>query len=319
MIALMNTRLTLGFTVFRPETAPFAARLMAGHELIILEEPQTPGFEEMLQGKLPIDDYLMLTDFEFPEYAREQCRTLQHLHSLGATILQIHPWMDELVGVHEFFVAGNSPAQIPRGGKAWEVYSREHEWSRKLLAFYTAAGKKDFKGILAAVTEFAKADAEKIRDMDQDRAAAVAKTVAGRSSVYVECGAIHHTMIGLLIKMLGHGRIKAVHLMEEVCKERYGVRRLIPPGDLLTFRYLVRAPEDSAQESLLAARAMIYNRLMEKDENFESAYAHPHMDAEALVLQIISGLDTEQCKDMFDIIRHMGVRESLALVLQNSH
>jgi hypothetical protein len=97
------------------------------------------------------------------------------------------------------------------------------------------------------------------------------------------------------------------------------VRRLIPPGDLLTFRYLVRAPEDSAQEALLAARAMIYNRLMEKDENFESAYAHPHMDAEALVLQIISGLDTEQCRDIFDRIRQMGVRESLALVLQNSH
>ena len=319
MIAPMNTQLTLGFTVFRPETAPFAARAMAGHELIILEEPQTPGFEEMLQGKLPIEDYLMLTDFEFPEYAREQCRTLQHLHSLGATVMQIHPWMDELIGVHEFFAAGNTPAQIPRGGKAWNVYSREHEWSRKLLAFYTAAGKKDFKGILAAVTEFARADAEKIRDMDQDRAAAVAKTVAGRSSVYVECGAIHHTMIGLLIKMLGHGRIKAVHLMEEVCKKRYGVRRLIPPGDLLTFRYLVRAPEDSAQEALLSARTMIYNRLMEKDEKFESAYPHPHMDAEALVLQVISGLDTERCREIFERIRHMGVRESLALVLQNSH
>lgn len=97
------------------------------------------------------------------------------------------------------------------------------------------------------------------------------------------------------------------------------MRRLIPPGDLLTLRYLVRAPEDSAQEALLAARAMLYYRLMEKGEKFESAYAHPHMDAEALVLQIINGLDTEQCKDIFDRIRHLGVRESLTLVLQNSH
>ncbi len=317
MTTILNTQVTLGFTVFRPETAPFAARAMAGHEVIILEEPLTPGFEEMLQGRLAIEDYLMLTEFEFPEYARQQCCTLQTLHSHGVSVLQIHPWMDELVGVHEFFVAGNTPAQIPRGGKAWKVYSREHEWSRKLLAFYTAAGKKDFKGILSAVIEFARADAEKIRDMDQDRAEAIAK-VTRSSSVYVECGAIHHTMIGLLIKMLGHGRIKTVHLMEEVCKERYGVRRLIPPGDLLTFRYLVRAPENIAQETLLAARAMVYNRLMEKDETFDSVYAHPHMDAEAMVLQIINGLDTEQCRDIFGRIRHMGVRESLALVLQNS-
>lgn len=51
-----TSTVTLGFTVFRPETAPFAARAMEGHDLIVLEEPRTPGFEEMLGGELPIDE-----------------------------------------------------------------------------------------------------------------------------------------------------------------------------------------------------------------------------------------------------------------------
>lgn len=314
-----NPIITLGFTVFRPETAPFAAQAMENHELIILEEPQTPGFSEMLTGELPVEDYLLLTEFEFPEYATAQCRTLQVLHTQGAVVMQVHPWMDELVGIHEFFAAGNGPADIPRGGRPWAVYARERDWSAKLLAFYTAAGKKDFGAILDAVNDFAMADAAKISDMDRDRAAALANLLPGHGSAYVECGAIHHDMVGLMIKALGHGRIRTVHLMEKACLARYGRRRLIPPGDLLTFRHLLGAARNPARETLLAARAVVYNRLMEKNESFESSAAYPHMDAEALVLQIIGELDTEQCRDLFGRIRHMGVRESLALVLQNRH
>lgn len=314
-----TSTVTLGFTVFRPETAPFAARAMEGHDLIVLEEPRTPGFEEMLGGELPIDEYLMLTDFEFPEYATAQCRSLQILHARGAAVLQVHPWMDELVAIHEFFAAGNGPADIPTGGRAWAVYARERDWSAKLLAFYKAAGRKDFEGILDAVNDFAMADAAKISDMDRDRAAALTDVLPGRSRAYVESGAIHHDMVGLMIRALGHGRVRTIHLMEEACLARHGRRRLIPPGDLLTFRHLLGAPRDRAVESLLAARAVVYNRLMEKDESFESASPFPHMDAEAVVLQIVGGLGIEQCRDLFGRIRHLSVHESLALVLQNSH
>jgi hypothetical protein len=316
---IMHDTITLGFTVFRPETAPFAARAMIDHDLIVLEEPRTPGFEEMLAGELDVDEYLMLTDFEFPEYARTQCRTLQSFHASGVKVLQLHPWMDQLVGIHEFFAAGNGPGDIPGGSQAWAVYAREREWSASLLAFYKAAGKNDFEAILKAVNDFAMADAAKISDMDTGRAADLADILPAHGPAYVECGAIHHDMVGLMIRALGHGRVKAVHLMEEACLARYGRRRLIPPGDLLTFRHLLGAPRNPAQEALLAARAVVYNRLMEKDETFESASAYPHMDAEALVLQIVNDLDTEQCRELFGHIRHMGVRESLALVLQNSH
>jgi hypothetical protein len=311
--------ITLGFTVFRAETAPFAARCMVGHSLIVLEEPRTPGFEEMLAGELAVDEYLMLTDFEFPEYARTQCQTLQALHTAGVCILQLHPWMDELVGIHEFFAAGNGPADIPRGGQPRLVYEREKEWSAKLLAFYTAAGKKDFDSILDAVNDFAMADAAKIGDMDRHRAAALKNILPSHGRAYVECGAIHHDMVGLMMKALGPGQVRVVHLMEEVCLARYGRRRLIPPGDLLTFRHLLGTQRDYDREALLSARAVVYNRLMEKEETFDSASPYPHMEAEALVLQIVGSLDIEQCRTLFGRIRHMGVHESLALALQNSH
>ena len=312
-------QLTLGFTVFRSETTPYAARYMIDHSLIVLEEPRTPGFEEMLAGELAVDEYLMLTDFEFPEYARTQCQTLQALRAAGACILQLHPWMDELVAIHEFFVAGNCPSDIPKGGQSRLVYEREKEWSSKLLAFYTTAGKKDFDSILIAVNDFAMVDAAKIGDMDRQRAAALKNILPSHGRAYVECGAIHHDMVGLMMKALGPRQVRVVHFMEEVCLARYGRRRLIPPGDLLTFRHLLGAQRDHDREALLAARAVVYNRLMKKEETFDSASPYPHMDAEALVLQIVGSLDIEQCRALFGRIRHKGVHESLAFALQNSH
>lgn len=75
----------------------------------------------------------------------------------------------------------------------------------------------------------------------------------------------------------------------------------------------------SSQTAPFTARAVVYNRLMEKEEGFESDSPYPHMDAEALVLQIVGSLDLERCRERFGRIRHLGVRESLALALQNTH
>jgi hypothetical protein len=59
------------------------------------------------------------------------------------------------------------------------------------------------------VNDFAMADAAKISDMDRDRAAALAGLLPGRGRAYVECGAIHQDMVGLMIRawgMAGSGR-----------------------------------------------------------------------------------------------------------------
>jgi hypothetical protein len=137
---------TLGFTVFRPETAPFASRAMEGHDLVALEEPRTPGFEEMLAGEFPIDEHLMLPAFEFPEYAAAQCRTLQALHAVARPSCRVHPWMDELAAIHEFFAAGNGPGDIPTGGRAWAVYAGSGSGARNCWPSTRRRGGRISKG-----------------------------------------------------------------------------------------------------------------------------------------------------------------------------
>lgn len=287
--------ITLGFTTFRPETLPFAERAMQGHALVLLEEPETPGFEAMLRDELPVDEYLMLTDFEFPLYAAEQCALLKRLHADSVRVMQVHPWMDRLASIHEFFASGKGPGDLPSGGPEREVYERERTWTRSLMDYYETSATGDFGAMIEAVRRFAAEDARKIRDMDTARADAVAEAAEGAAGTYVECGSIHHLMIPLMHRRTGAPGV--VHLMEEVCRSRHGRRRLLPPGDVLTYRHLLLAPPDPETERLLAARALAYNRLIAKEESSADMATYPHMQNEAAVIGIVDRLSIDQCRE----------------------
>lgn len=313
----MSRTVTLGFTVFRPETLPFAAAAMQGCGLVVLEEPQTPGFEAMLAGEMPPQEYVLLTEFEFPQYAQRQCLLLRDLHGKGVRVLQLHPWLDELVGIHEFFASAKTPGDLPQDGPIRMVYERERIWTAALMRFYEASGSGDFHEIVASVNAFAKEDARKIRDMDKARAESLVPVLADLSpdsSAYVECGSIHMDMVLLLHRQLGPGRIRVRHLMEEVCKPRYGTRRLLPPGDVLTFRHLLGAPENPQAERLLAARAVVYNKLIQKEELAAREGEYPHMDNEARVISQVSALDHDGCQEVFAAIRSLPLEEALEVV-----
>jgi len=317
----MNRTVTLGFTVFRPETLPFAAAAMQGCGLVVLEEPQTPGFEAMLAGEMPPHEYVLLTEFEFPEYARRQCLLLRELHGRGVRVLQLHPWLDELVGIHEFFASGKTPDDLPQAGPARTVYERERIWTAALMRFYEASGSCDFREIVDSVNAFAKEDAKKIGDMDQARAAALGPLLADMSPdsrTYVECGSIHMDMVLLLHRQLGPGRIQVRHLMEEVCKPRHGTRRLLPPGDVLTFRHLLAAPQNPRAERLLAALAVVYNKLIQKEELTASNGEYPHMENEARVISQVSALDHDDCQDLFTAIRSLPRDKALEVLRKRS-
>ena len=312
------SNLLLGFTVFRPETVRFAERAMQGRDLIVLEEPQTPGFSEMLAGELPVDEYVMLTDFEFPEYAKLQSSLLQKLHNQGAHIEQIHPWLDRLITVQEFFASGKGPADVPKGSPEESVYLREKVWTSALVNFYEASSKGDFDEMIEAVMAFAKMDALKINDIDRSRAESVASYLRERpgfENIYVECGAIHIDMIMFLRRRLQpSGPIRVVHLMEETCKPRFGRRRMLPPGDILTFRYLLGKKRDVRMERLLSARAVVYNKLIRKDEMVGQDSATPHLEDEALVIGLVSALDYDECKKLHPVIQSLSAKNALEVV-----
>ncbi|WP_018124460.1 hypothetical protein [Desulfovibrio oxyclinae] len=297
----MTTRptITLGFTTFRPETLPYANIAMRDHALVLLEEPDTPGFEAMLRNELPVDEYLMLTDFEFPRYAAQQCELLKRLHSDGVRVRQVHPWMDRLAAIHEFFASGKGPDDLPESGPERDVYERERTWTRSLMDYYESSATGDFGAMIEAVRRFAAEDAEKIRDMDTVRAKAVMDASDDSPDTYVECGSIHHLMVLLMHRQLRRtGKVRVVHLMEEICRTHYGRRRLLPPGDVLTYRHLLNAPPDAEAERQLAARALAYNRLIAKEESSADVATHPHMQNEAAVIGFVKRLSFDQCREV---------------------
>jgi len=56
---MSKQKITLGLSLHRPETVPFLADWMKQHDAVVLEEPPDEGFEQMLQGTLAVDDYIV--------------------------------------------------------------------------------------------------------------------------------------------------------------------------------------------------------------------------------------------------------------------
>ena len=62
-----------------PEVVSLLAERVRPGDALVTEDAPSPEFAQMLAGDLPIDDYLMLTDIEFPEFGRRMCRLWQRL------------------------------------------------------------------------------------------------------------------------------------------------------------------------------------------------------------------------------------------------
>ena len=71
----MASNLTVFLGPHRSEIISLAAAHMRRHAVIVLEEPPDDAFGPMLNGEISIDDYVMGTDTEYPEFSRRMCRT----------------------------------------------------------------------------------------------------------------------------------------------------------------------------------------------------------------------------------------------------
>ena len=306
---MMSTRQTicLGYTTYREEVLPLAAQTMLEYPVVALEEPKTPGFESMLNRELDIDTYLELTDYEFPEYAKRSCAIMQDLTDKGVRFLQIDPFMDELVGIHEFFVSGSGPEDIPQGTVTAEVYWHEHRWTAALIEFYKQSRGKDFQSLVASVQEFARQDALRGRLRDRMRAEALKEMLQDISDMYVEVGYIHVFLGRELRRLLpGEVRIKPVYLMEAVVRAMTGRRQVLAPGDILTHLYTFHPDHKSQRADLLAAQSLVYNKVVAKEElENEDPEAYPHLQDEIEAISLSRSLSYTQCRDVYFRIRSM--------------
>ncbi|MBW1981879.1 MAG: hypothetical protein JRJ12_11725 [Deltaproteobacteria bacterium] len=217
---LCDGRITIGFSSHRVEVLPFAEKEMSLHELIILEEPESEGFEAMLAGRLSLDDYLLQLDSAFPEFESRLCHILRKLHRRGCRIIQVEPYLDTLLHIHELFAEGKTKEDVLQQAELREVYLAEREATAALISYYTSSLRASFAQVVAGVKKFAQADARRLELRQRLRARSIASELSIRHSTYVEAGYIHYPLYRYLRSELGQRtKVKVVFLLTPVIKK----------------------------------------------------------------------------------------------------
>lgn len=308
--------ITIGFSSHRIEVIPFARRMMESHNVIITEEAPNSTFKDMLNKKVSIDEYLNEVDSGFPEFSRRMYKVLRRFHQKGKKILQVEPYMERLMRIHEMFFQGKEPSEVLKMPGLKEVYIAEKKATGALLHFYESSMSKSFTKIIDAVKNFAHADAERFCIRDKMRAEAISEILPEDKTVYVEAGAIHIYLEKALRQRLGKGwQIKSVFLLEPVVKKLTGKRQVIAPGDILTEHYIFRKRKDEDFENLLAARSLIYIQILTKEEMTPSLIDKiPHIKDEIRAIELVNRLSLEQCDGIYGKIRFRNRSEALAII-----
>lgn len=306
-----GTEITIGFGPHYLEAIPMLLAQMRESDTIILEEPHTPGFTEMLRGEMAIDAYLLQVDASFPLFSKSLCVELRQLFAHGKRIIQVEPYLDCLVQIHELFAEGKTPQYVLSLDGLRDVYLAEKEATGALITFYALSMKEDFRAVVDAVKIFAQKDAHRIRMRDVMRAAAIAELAATGQRFFVEAGYIHYGLYHFLSKQIGqHLRVQSVFLLQPIVDMLQAKRRNIGPGDVLTLLYVLHDTIAADRADLLAARSLIAVQLVAKEE-LEPDHTFPHCEDDATVNALVSALDYEQCRQLYQRIR--GVSRNTAL------
>lgn len=306
---------TVVLSTHRPETTGLAAERMRRHDAVFLEEPPDPLFRRMLAGDLAVDDYVATLDVEYPRFSRAMCRVLREHHREGTPIHQVEPFLERLVRIHERFARGDSPGDLDRAGPEHTVYLAEHRATAALLSFYRHSASGDFGTVLESVKRFARADGRRFLVRDRMRAEALAPLIRGHSKAYIEAGQMHYALWRLLQRRVKNRvKVRPSFLMKGAVGPRAKARHLYGPGDLLTLRYIFRPDSVDPLLDLLAARALIYNKLIRKEEIDAPLETYPHTRDELHVIAAVNGLSLAACAELFSDIRGLRTDEARTLV-----
>ncbi len=304
--------ITLGLVSHHVEALPFIREQMELHGTIVMEEPTTPGFRSMLDGTLSIDDHLLEMDPEFPEFHRLMCSLLREFHAMGHRILQVEPYLERLMAIHELLADGKTVAHVLASDSLRPVYLAERAATGALLAYYAKSVRASFPDVVQAVKTFAMADARRLLLRDRLRSMAIASEAFVGERIFVEAGYIHYNLYRHLHHTLGNSwKVRVVFLLEPTVKQLNGKRRNLGPGDILTLRYALNRHPSKPQADLLAARSLMYIKLINTEELLPGASHAPHAEDEARVNAMVDRLSFEDCEGLFREVRML--KRDLAL------
>ena len=299
--------ITIGFSIHRSEVIDITADLMHHHDVIFLEEPPANGLQEMLQGALSIKDYLLHTEIEYPEFSRRMCLLLRDLYQKGKKIIQVEPFLENLLAIHDFFAQGHRPNELQAESVHHQVYQAERDATKALLDYYQIVMNSSFKAAIQAIIRFARFDAARFRLRDSLRAQALTAELNKGSSAFIEAGAIHLALYHLLKKELPKpAQLKPVFLARKALKILGVKGHLFSPGDQLTLTYIFYPKtHGTTTEELLAARSLIYSKLIEKEEVTANLETFPHVCNELACIRTVKLLTLEDCDRLFPLIRNI--------------
>ena len=298
-------QITIGFSIHRPDIIGMTADLMRGHDAIFLEEPPQREFQHMLEGSLSVADYLMTVDIEYPEFSRRMCRLMREFYAEGTKIFQVEPFLEVLLGVHDFFSQGKRPEDIKPNTLQHQVYIAERDATKALLEYYETVTDGSFDAAISAVIRFAQADAARFRLRDALRARALSTDLTQYASAYIEAGSIHCGLYPRLKKRLSKKvHIKPIYIDHKALQTMGERGHLYGPGDQLTLRYILHANIKNTQlKRLLAARSLVYTKIVEKEELSADLETFPHVRNEFACIQAVKRLALADCERLFPLIR----------------
>jgi hypothetical protein len=296
--------ITIGFSSHHVEALPYIRAQMERHQIIVLEEPPSPSFPAMLQGTISDEEYIMELDSGFPEFARQMCGLLREQYEKNRRIVQVEPYLEKLVQIHELFASGKTVAEVVENPGLSKVYEAEKRATGTLISYYAISTGDSFSAIVEAVKEFAGADASRLALRERMRAKSIAVLYEPDRTMYVEAGYIHYPIYRYLRNELGGKQnIKVAYLLAPVIKKLKGKRRNMGPGDILTLHYAIHNGLEENLANLLAARSLIYIMLINKEELLPGTSATPHIEDEIEVNRLVDRLDFSQCRELFERIR----------------
>jgi hypothetical protein len=311
-------KITLGLSVHRLEMIPIMAEEMRQHDAVFLEEPPSAGFEQMLAGELTIDDYVRQLDMEYPAFSRKLYSLMRELEREGKKIHQVEPFLKILEGIHNFFAEGHGPKDLRRDSIQYPVYLVERNATKALLAYYQTVMTGSFDDTVEAVKQFARMDAARFRLRDSLRAQEISSMAKNFSSAYVEAGMMHYPLWRILRKqLLPRVRVRLLFMADSALNAMGIQSRLYGPGDRLTLLYLFRPDaRETAMHQVLAARSIIYSKIIEKEELTDDIDAFPHLRDEIACIGIAKQLGLEDCRNLFKQIRRTKSAEASQIVAE---
>lgn len=308
---------TLGLSSHRPEMVPILSDWMRRHQSILLEEPPAAGFNRMLKGEMAIEEYLMPLDLEYPAFSRRLYQLLRELTAEGKIVIQVEPYLQALISIHDAFADGRRPDDIDKKSIQYPVYLAEKNATRALLAYYQSAVSAPFEQVVDTVCRFARMDAARFRLRDSLRAQELIRLLERYSSVYVEAGEMHYPLWQRMNRLSGEQhKARLVFLAEEIAPDLRSKRYLYGPGDRLTLLYMFHPnTKQKERQALLAARSLIHSKMVQKDEIVDSAAKLPHLRDELRCNRLVSTLSWTECRYLFEKIRQSSTEQANHLIV----